>query len=308
MQEVLTPLVPSVTPPVPTMWEGGGGGRGTAEEGSDHEEEGSNCEEEGGTDHEEEGSNPEGEGAKHEEEGTNHEEEGSNHDHEEGSNHEQEEGSNHEQEEGSNHEQEEGSNQRTAQTLSTLDETSPCTSCTPSCTPPRTPPCTPPCTPPHTLEETAASIMLRVELRGVSGAADLEVSIPPYPPNPTPPLPPPLPTPYTPPTHRLPPPTLPLPPRPSQALVDAFECANVSTRETLELLLPVERYRRLIGAAQLNAFELTTERGLVVSCLLGGAASYFNHHCQSNVLVRSRPHTSPPLTPSPSPTPNPGLT
>ena len=41
----------------------------------------------------------------------------------------------------------------------------------------------------------------------------------------------------------------------------------------------------LLGAAQLNAFELTTSRGLVLSCLLPGVASMFNHDCDPSVHV-----------------------
>ena len=70
-----------------------------------------------------------------------------------------------------------------------------------------------------------------------------------------------------------------------QALLRAFVDANVSTPESLELLMPAPTYSRLLGAAQLNAFELTSTRGLVVSALLGAPASFFNHSCQPNVVV-----------------------
>ena len=60
-----------------------------------------------------------------------------------------------------------------------------------------------------------------------------------------------------------------------QALLRAFVDANVSTPESLELLMPAPTYSRLLGAAQLNAFELTSTRGLVVSALLGAPASFF---------------------------------
>ena len=73
------------------------------------------------------------------------------------------------------------------------------------------------------------------------------------------------------------------------ALVDAFAASGVTTRQTLELLLPLPRYRRLLGAAQLNAFELQTSRGLTLSCLLPGDASCFNHSCEPNVLVSCGP-------------------
>lgn len=70
-----------------------------------------------------------------------------------------------------------------------------------------------------------------------------------------------------------------------QSLLRAFVDAGVSTPESLELLMPAPTYSRLLGAAQLNAFELTSTRGLVVSALLGVPASFFNHSCQPNVVV-----------------------
>ena len=69
------------------------------------------------------------------------------------------------------------------------------------------------------------------------------------------------------------------------ALVDAFVGAGVTTRETLDLLLPASRYRRLLGAAQLNAFELKLSHGAVLSALLPGTASAFNHSCAPSVLL-----------------------
>ena len=69
-------------------------------------------------------------------------------------------------------------------------------------------------------------------------------------------------------------------------VVSAFVDAGVSTAETLEMLLPPSRYGQLIGAAQLNAFEMHTARGFVVSCILAGSASYFNHSCEPNVFVQ----------------------
>lgn len=70
-----------------------------------------------------------------------------------------------------------------------------------------------------------------------------------------------------------------------QSLLRAFVDAGVSTPDSLELLMPAPTYSRLLGAAQLNAFELTSTRGLVVSALLGAPASFFNHSCQPNVVV-----------------------
>ena len=69
------------------------------------------------------------------------------------------------------------------------------------------------------------------------------------------------------------------------ALTSAFVDAGVTTRASLDLLLPLTTYERLLGAAQLNAFELTTSRGLVLSCLLPGVASMFNHDCDPSVHV-----------------------
>ena len=42
-----------------------------------------------------------------------------------------------------------------------------------------------------------------------------------------------------------------------------------ASRRASPMPLPRPMYERLLGAAQLNAFELTTSRGLVLSCLLG---------------------------------------
>ena len=68
-------------------------------------------------------------------------------------------------------------------------------------------------------------------------------------------------------------------------LVTAFVAAGLADEKTLELLLPLARYRRLLGAAQLNAFELTLSHGATVSALLPGIASCFNHSCAPNVLL-----------------------
>ena len=68
-------------------------------------------------------------------------------------------------------------------------------------------------------------------------------------------------------------------------LIDAFAAAGLANKATLELFLPLSRYRRLLGAAQLNAFELTLSHGAKVSALLPGAASCFNHSCAPNVLI-----------------------
>lgn len=68
-------------------------------------------------------------------------------------------------------------------------------------------------------------------------------------------------------------------------LVRQFCAAGLATQSTLELFLPLSRYRRLLGAAQLNAFELTLSHGAKVSALLPGLASCFNHSCQPNVLI-----------------------
>jgi len=70
-----------------------------------------------------------------------------------------------------------------------------------------------------------------------------------------------------------------------EALIQSFESAGLANRPTLELFLPLPRYRRLLGAAQLNAFELTLSHGAKVSALLPGLASCFNHSCEPNVLV-----------------------
>jgi hypothetical protein len=69
------------------------------------------------------------------------------------------------------------------------------------------------------------------------------------------------------------------------ALLRAFAESGVSSSATLELLMPHERYARLLGAAQLNAFGITTARGAVLTALLGGAASMLNHSCDPSVLV-----------------------
>ena len=43
--------------------------------------------------------------------------------------------------------------------------------------------------------------------------------------------------------------------------------------------------RTVLGAAQLNAFELRMSHGLLVSCLLPCEASFFNHSCDPNALI-----------------------
>ena len=68
-------------------------------------------------------------------------------------------------------------------------------------------------------------------------------------------------------------------------LLGAFEDAGITTSKTLEMLLPYERYTRLLGAAQLNAFGITTTRGLEVSALLDSGAPFFNHSCDPSVLI-----------------------
>ena len=70
-------------------------------------------------------------------------------------------------------------------------------------------------------------------------------------------------------------------------LIESFCAAGLSNRATLELLLPLARYRRLLGAARLNAFELTLTQGAQVAALLPGLASCFNHSCAPNVLMAS---------------------
>ena len=69
------------------------------------------------------------------------------------------------------------------------------------------------------------------------------------------------------------------------ALTSAFVDAGVTTRASLDLLLPLATYERLLGAAQLNAFELRMSHGLLVSCLLPCEASFFNHSCDPNALI-----------------------
>ena len=68
-------------------------------------------------------------------------------------------------------------------------------------------------------------------------------------------------------------------------LLRAFAQAGLANSQTLELFLPLRRYRRLLGAAQLNAFELSLSHGARVSALLPGVASMFNHSCEPNVLI-----------------------
>ena len=68
-------------------------------------------------------------------------------------------------------------------------------------------------------------------------------------------------------------------------LISAFADAGLANVPTLELFMPLARYRRLLGAAQLNAFELTLSHGAKVSALLPGLASCFNHSCAPNVLI-----------------------
>jgi SET and MYND domain-containing protein len=69
------------------------------------------------------------------------------------------------------------------------------------------------------------------------------------------------------------------------ALCSAFEASGLTNRSTLQVLLPLNRYARLLGAAQLNAFELRTSTDLAISCLMPPMASCFNHSCAPNVLV-----------------------
>ena len=71
-------------------------------------------------------------------------------------------------------------------------------------------------------------------------------------------------------------------------LRDAFADAGIANAATLDLLLPLPRYAQLLGAAQLNAFELQMSHGLVVSCLLPCEASFFNHSCQPKCASRAR--------------------
>lgn len=75
-------------------------------------------------------------------------------------------------------------------------------------------------------------------------------------------------------------------------LLGRFADAGLADLAALEhVFLPLAAYRRLLGAAQLNAFELTlahpAEDGGAtrVSALLPGTASMFNHSCSPNVLV-----------------------
>ena len=70
-----------------------------------------------------------------------------------------------------------------------------------------------------------------------------------------------------------------------RTLLQSFTDAGLATLPTLELLMPIARYRRLLGAAQLNAFELTLSHGAKVSALLPQPASLFNHSCEPNVLI-----------------------
>ena len=60
-------------------------------------------------------------------------------------------------------------------------------------------------------------------------------------------------------------------------LLRAFADAGLANEPTLALFMPLARYRRLLGAAQLNAFELSLSHGAKVSALLPGLASCFNH-------------------------------
>jgi hypothetical protein len=68
-------------------------------------------------------------------------------------------------------------------------------------------------------------------------------------------------------------------------LLNSFSAAGLANLPTLELFLPLARYRQLLGAAQLNSFELTLLDGARVSALLPGLASCFNHSCEPNVLM-----------------------
>lgn len=70
-----------------------------------------------------------------------------------------------------------------------------------------------------------------------------------------------------------------------EALCQAFEAADLTNSSTLQMLLPLSRYAQLLGAAQLNAFELQLSTGFAISCLLTPTASCFNHSCNPNVLV-----------------------
>ena len=71
-------------------------------------------------------------------------------------------------------------------------------------------------------------------------------------------------------------------------LLTAFAKAGVSDLSSLQLLVPLPRYTQLLGAAQLNAFELRTQRDQVIACLLPSSASCFNHSCNPNTLVSCR--------------------
>ena len=68
-------------------------------------------------------------------------------------------------------------------------------------------------------------------------------------------------------------------------LLEAFRRVGIADLSTLELLLPLTRYTQLLGAAQLNAFELHTDSNLAISCLLPLGGSLFNHSCLPNVAV-----------------------
>eukprot|EP00308_Calcidiscus_leptoporus_P004858 CAMPEP_0119355144 /NCGR_PEP_ID=MMETSP1334-20130426/4007_1 /TAXON_ID=127549 /ORGANISM="Calcidiscus leptoporus, Strain RCC1130" /LENGTH=274 /DNA_ID=CAMNT_0007368871 /DNA_START=78 /DNA_END=902 /DNA_ORIENTATION=- len=70
-------------------------------------------------------------------------------------------------------------------------------------------------------------------------------------------------------------------------LLHAFADAGIAPISTLELLMPLSRYSQILGACQLNAFELRLSHGALISCLLPSTASMFNHSCTPNILVHA---------------------
>ena len=70
-----------------------------------------------------------------------------------------------------------------------------------------------------------------------------------------------------------------------EAVIRAFSDANVVGHDDLRTFFPLREYARMVGALQLNAFEVVTRDDLVAVALLPGVASFFNHACEPSVSV-----------------------
>ena len=76
------------------------------------------------------------------------------------------------------------------------------------------------------------------------------------------------------------------------AVISVFADAGVvSASSDLEGIFPRELYVRLLGALQLNTFQVVEAGGSTRSAVLGGPASFFNHSCDPSLLMTANPGT-----------------